>query len=142
MKIYYNKNLKHLSRELRKRGTLSETLLWNEIKSAKLKGYRFARQKPIGAYIVDFYCPRLKFAIEVDGISHDAKIEQDDIRQKEIENLGISFLRFNDSDVKQNLDSVVREIIAFMEEKETTPAPKTEAPPLLRGNPEADCGTI
>ena len=56
MKIYYNPKLKALSRELRKRGTLAEVLLWNELKARKIKGYQFMRQKPIGDYIVDFFC--------------------------------------------------------------------------------------
>ena len=54
MKIYYNPKRKTLSRELRKKSTLSEDLLWKKVKGKKIKGYQFMRQKPIGDYIVDF----------------------------------------------------------------------------------------
>ena len=60
MKIYYKPRLKTFSRELRKKGTLSEVLLWDILKGKKIKGYQFMRQKPIGDYIVDFFCSKLK----------------------------------------------------------------------------------
>jgi very-short-patch-repair endonuclease len=56
MKIYYDSKLKQLSRDLRINSTLSEVLLWNELKARKMSGFQFMRQKPIGNYIVDFYC--------------------------------------------------------------------------------------
>ena len=72
-----------------------------------MKGYDFHRQKPIGNYIVDFFCNELMLAIEIDGMSHDEKIDEDLKRQKQIESFGISFLRFNDLDVKKNMEGVV-----------------------------------
>lgn len=110
MKIFYNKKLKALSRELRKKGTLSEVLLWNVLRGRKIKGYQFMRQKPIGDYIVDFYCSKLKLAIEIDGISHNDKGESDKIRQQKLELLGLSVLRFYEWDVKKNIRAVVQSI--------------------------------
>jgi very-short-patch-repair endonuclease len=52
--VPYNKNLKQLSRNLRNNSTLSEVILWNELRAGKLRGYKFNRQKPIGSYIADF----------------------------------------------------------------------------------------
>lgn len=101
MKIFYDKKLKALSRELRKKGTLSEVLLWNVLKGRKIKGYQFMRQKPIGGYIVDFFCSKLKLVIEVDGISNNDKGEEDKIRQQKLELLGLSVLRFYEWDVKK-----------------------------------------
>jgi very-short-patch-repair endonuclease len=66
----YNKNLKQFSRNLRNNSTLGEVLLWNELKAGKMYGYKFNRQKPLGNYIVDFYCKSLALVIEVDGESH------------------------------------------------------------------------
>ena len=66
-----------------------------------MKGYDFHRQKPVGNYIVDFFCNKLMLAIEIDGMSHDEKINEDEERQKRIESFGISFLRFNDLDIKK-----------------------------------------
>ena len=64
MKILYNPGLKQRARELRNQGILSEVLLWNQLKGRKIYGYQFMRQKPIGEYIVDFYCSKLKLVIE------------------------------------------------------------------------------
>ena len=118
MKIYYNPKLKSLARQLRKEGTLAEVLLWAELKGRKVKDYKFTRQKPIDNYIVDFFCNRLRLAIEVDGISHNDKIKADEIRQKEIEKLGVRFLRFDDSEVRENLNGVFQSIVEWIEEKE------------------------
>ncbi len=77
MRIYYNPKVKKLARELRNDSTLSEVLLWNQLKARKMRGYQFMRQKPIGEYIVDFFCSKLKLVIEIDGESHVDKYEQD-----------------------------------------------------------------
>ena len=92
-KTYYNPKLKALSRRLRRKGTLSEVLLWMQIKGGQIKGYKFTRQKPMGNYIVDFYCSRLRLAIEIDGIGHEDKFKEDKIRQKEIEKLRFRILK-------------------------------------------------
>ncbi|NOQ68024.1 DUF559 domain-containing protein [Patescibacteria group bacterium] len=105
--IPYNSKLKQIARNLRNNSTLSEVLLWQHLRGKKMKGYDFHRQKPIGNYIVDFFCNDLMLAIEIDGISHDDKINKDVKRQKQIESFGISFLRFNDIDVKKNIEGVV-----------------------------------
>ncbi|MDR0857775.1 MAG: DUF559 domain-containing protein [Oscillospiraceae bacterium] len=69
----YNNELKERARGLRKAGNLSEVLLWQRLNRRKFKNYDFDRQKIIGNYIVDFYCPNCKTVIEVDGSSHDEK---------------------------------------------------------------------
>jgi very-short-patch-repair endonuclease len=108
--IRYNPKLKTTARMLRKQSTLAEILLWNELKGKKLLGCDFHRQKPIGNYIVDFFCPGLKLAIEIDGASHLDRIQEDMKRQKELESLGIRFLRFQDIEVKQDLGGVIAAI--------------------------------
>ena len=99
--------------------TLAEVLLWNELKRKQMLGYDFHRQKPIGDYVVDFFCPRLSLVIEIDGDSHDDKQEKDAKRQRKIERYGIHFLRFSDREVKQNLQGVLAHIREWilMEEK-------------------------
>jgi very-short-patch-repair endonuclease len=108
--IRYNPKLKTTARMLRKQSTLAEVLLWNELKGKKILGYDFHRQKPIGNYIVDFFCSRLKLAIEIDGASHLDRTQEDMRRQKELESLGIRFLRFLDIEVKQDLGGVIATI--------------------------------
>ena len=82
------------------------------------------RQKPIDNFIVDFFCGKLSLIIEIDGISHYNKFDTDDLRQKRLEKLGFSFLRFSDLDVKKNIGGVLSRIeswIEQIEEGESTP---------------------
>ena len=106
--------------------TLSEVLLWNELKNKKILGYDFDRQRPINNYIVDFYCKELKLAIEIDGDTHIFKYEDDDERQKVIEKLGVSFLRFEDVEVKNSMNNVLRVIVDWIERNKPTPNPSEE----------------
>jgi len=73
-------------------------------------GYDFHRQKPIGKYIVDFFCNELMLAIEIDGISHEGREKYDKKRQKELEIMGIKFLRFDDDEVFYNIEKVLNTI--------------------------------
>jgi very-short-patch-repair endonuclease len=90
----------------------SEVLLWIKLKNKQMHGERFLRQFGVEEYILDFYCPRLKLAIEVDGDSHymPGAEEYDRTRQDHIEAFGIRFLRFTYDDVCKNLDGVCQEI--------------------------------
>jgi len=110
--IPYNPKLKEIARQLRKNMTLSEVLLWNQLKNFQMLNYDFDRKRPIDNYIVDFYCKDLKLVIEIDGESHNHPevIENDKIRQQRLESLGISFLRFDDLDVKKNMFYVLKTI--------------------------------
>jgi len=122
----YNPNLKALARELRNNSTLSEVLLWQYLRKKQILGYDFDRQKPIDNYIVDFFCNELMLAIEIDGISHENKNEEDDIRQTRLESIGVRFLRFYDSDVKGNMQGVVTAIEEWIRVNEPTPHPSQE----------------
>ena len=117
--LSYKSNLKATARTLRKQMTLAEVLLWNALKGKQMLGYDFHRQKPIDQYVVDFFCPRLMLAIEIDGTSHEGKQEQDSRRQKEIERYGISFLRFSDNEVKQNLHGVLQSVREWIVSRES-----------------------
>lgn len=97
---------------MRNASTLSEVLLWSHIKQKKL-GYQFLRQRPIGNYIVDFYCPRLRLVIEIDGSSHQGREQYDEFRDEYLSSLGLRVIRFLDSDVKNNLDAILRNIRAL-----------------------------
>ncbi|WP_445452783.1 endonuclease domain-containing protein [Flavobacterium sp. 25HG05S-40] len=101
--------MKEYARLLRNNSTLSEVLLWQNIKN---KGFevQFHRQVPLSNFIVDFYCHELMLAIEIDGDSHQFKYEYDATRQGELEKLGVTFLRFSDIDVKKNMFSVLLSI--------------------------------
>lgn len=117
----YNGNLIQRARELRNNSTLSEVLLWKELKGRQRKGFDFDRQRVIGNYILDFYCKDLMLAIEIDGSSHNNKHEQDANRQIVVENYGVSFLRFPDIKVKTDMPNVLREIDVWIESSGTEP---------------------
>jgi very-short-patch-repair endonuclease len=108
--IHYKPKLKTNAKKLRKKSTLSEVLMWNKLKNKQINGYKFSRQKPIDKYIVDFYCKELSLAIEIDGITHFDQTEYDKTRQNGLENLGVKFLRFGDTQIKTNINGVVMEI--------------------------------
>jgi very-short-patch-repair endonuclease len=116
----YNKNLKQFARELRNNSTLSEVLLWMRIKGKQLRGYQFLRQKPLDRYIADFYCQRLRLVLEVDGYAHyDAEARENDrLRDSILQRYGLSIVRIDDRDVKRDINNVLREIEAYMDEFE------------------------
>lgn len=115
--IPYNPELKLLARKLRNESTLTEVLLWNELKLRPL-GYDFHRQKPLLNYIVDFYCPELCLAIEVDGFSHynEHGFNYDENRQKNLNDAGVKVLRFDDEEVLKDIENVIRTIEIWIEE--------------------------
>jgi very-short-patch-repair endonuclease len=115
--IPYNPRLKILAKELRKQRILSEVILWKVIKGKSLK-VEFHRQVPMLEFIVDFYCHELKLVIEIDGSSHqyEESFKDDMMRQQLIENYGVTFIRFLDSDVKNNLENVLKEICVKIDE--------------------------
>lgn len=87
------------------------------------------RQRPIGRYIVDFYCSLLNLAIEIDGAaSHDCKMEQDKIRQRELELLGVKIIRFTDADIRYNLEGVMY----ILKTKILRPSQSLGTPPLKK----------
>ena len=101
-------------RRLRKDMPTAEDLVWSRLRRKQVCGHKFRRQYSVGPYVIDFYCPGLKLAVEIDGDSHflaDA-VTQDKQRQGYIESFGIQFLRFTNEQVYRNLDDVLEKIAA------------------------------
>ena len=96
-------------RILRNSMPLPEIILWSRLKNKQMKGYKFRRQFSVGSYIIDFYCPSAKLAIEIDGNSHfiNQAQEYDTQRQLYIQSFDIRFLRFTNIDVMNNLEHVL-----------------------------------
>ena len=92
--------------------TNAEILLWSRIKRKQIKETQFYRQKPIGNYITDFYCPKAKLIIEIDGSQHyeEKGIKKDKIRDEYFKSLGLKVLRFTNLDVLKNLNGVLEKI--------------------------------
>lgn len=127
MRITYDRHLKKLAKELRNNSTKSEVYLWNHLKGKRMRGYDFHRQKPIGKFIVDFYCNKLLLVIELDGYSHDFDevYAKDMAKEKVLKDMGLVLLRFADDEVMNDIDNVLRSIEGFIEdyEKKHTPSP-------------------
>jgi very-short-patch-repair endonuclease len=99
------------ARTLRRKMTLPEVLLWQELRGARLNGLRFRRQHPVGPYILDFFCPSSRLAVEVDGKLHDhpVQIQHDQRREEWLAEKGIKVLRIGAADIlrDRNMESVL-----------------------------------
>ncbi len=105
---------KHIKKRqyLRNNMTKAEIVLWSKLKGKQLNGLKFRRQHGINNYVVDFYCPELKLAIEIDGDVHayNSRTVYNKQRQKEIEALEIKVLRYTNTDVVKNIEGVLYDI--------------------------------
>src|SRR5690606_11707017 len=111
------------ARDLRKRETKTEKILWNILSNKKL-GVKFRRQHPINQFIADFYCHELKLVIEVDGEIHlqKDKIEYDAMRTGIFDDFGIQEIRFPNREILQNPEK----IISVLEKIITPKSPKED----------------
>ena len=97
------------ARTLRVEQTSAEDLLWAELRGRRL-GVKFRRQHPIDHFILDFYCPARRLAVEVDGSSHEGRESHDRQRDEVLADLGIVVMRVTDEDVRRDLGGVLRRI--------------------------------
>ncbi|MEK6852480.1 MAG: DUF559 domain-containing protein [Nanoarchaeota archaeon] len=111
--IPYNKNLIPRARELRREATEAEKLFWEKIlKNKKLEDLKFTRQKPLGHFIVDFYCSHLGIAIEIDGEVHIAQQARDKERDNILEQkFGLRVIRYKNEEVLKNTEKVVENLV-------------------------------
>ena len=117
--LFNRKDLKSFRSSLRNRSTSAEAALWDMLKSKKLDGRKFRRQYSIGNYIVDFCCPSEKLIIELDGDPHGEyhKIQKDENRDKYLESLGFTVLRFENRFVFQEPEYLKDEIRKVINKK-------------------------
>jgi very-short-patch-repair endonuclease len=110
----YNKGSERYKRRLlRTNMPKAEALVWARLRDRQIEGYKFRRQYSVGAFVIDFYCPELKLAIEVDGDSHlrDGAPEYDADRQFFLEGKGITVVRVTNERVYQDLDAAIGFIV-------------------------------
>lgn len=107
---------KALAAELRKNMTYAEKVLWQQLRNRKLGDLKFRRQHPVDIFILDFYCHEKKLAIEVDGGIHNQAIQKewDESRTYELNEFGITVLRFSNEDVIDKTESVINSIRNFL----------------------------
>ena len=123
---HYNKRLQPYANRLRKNMTKGEACLWKYVLRAKnMKGYTFRRQRPILNYIADFVCLDLRLVIEVDGITHETEkaAERDQQKDRDLEAVGFTVLRFSNWEVLNRIDDVSGIILRWVEENAEGPPP-------------------
>ena len=113
----YAKNLKPIARKLRSNQTDAEASLWQKLRRKQVGGPQFYRQKPLGPFIVDFYCPAARIVVEVDGGQHytDQGAASDQERDAYLGGLDLIVLRFSNLDVLKNMNAVLEEIARQIE---------------------------
>ncbi len=138
--IFNKQKFQERRRKLRHEMTKAEAILWTHIKNRQVENQRFLRQFSINYNVVDFYCPKLRIIIEVDGPTHlsDEDIEYDKLRQTELENLGLYFLRFTNEEIYENILYVVErirfKILGFMQNPPTPSASRAGQALSKRGD--------
>jgi len=130
--LAYDRKLKLTSRRLRADMTDSEQILWSRLRKKQLQSTQFYRQKPIGTYIVDFYAPKAKLVVEVDGSQHlGLEHGQNDAeRDAYLTSEGLLVLRFSNMQVLQELDAVVEIVFQALTERLEQNPP---IPPFIKG---------
>ncbi|MDZ4202464.1 MAG: DUF559 domain-containing protein [Gallionella sp.] len=115
----YNKSLKQFSRSLRSNMTDAEQCLWQRLRNRQICGVKLYRQKPMLSFIVDFYCPRAKLVIELDGAQHleAGHRTKDAARDEELAKLGIKVRRFDDRQVLKETEAVMDVIFQTVNER-------------------------
>ena len=106
--------LQQAARRLRSEMTDAERMLWDGLRGEGIRGMRFRRQHAIGCFVLDFYCPSHKVAVEVDGAVHDVpdQAERDAARTEALEQLGIRVVRVRNEEVMRDIMGVLARIAA------------------------------
>jgi very-short-patch-repair endonuclease len=114
--LKYNPKLKANARQLRQNVTDSELSLWRRLRGKQLAGVQFYRQKPIGDYVVDFYAPKVKLVIEIDGSQHleAPHVEKDRERDEYLGRLGLMVLRFDSRQALKETEAVLEFIYGMI----------------------------
>jgi very-short-patch-repair endonuclease len=109
--VFNHKHQKQIRKILRKQEVGAEKLLWGKLRNNQ-QGFKFRRQFGVGNYIVDYYCPKLRLAIEIDGSTHstDKEIANDKIREKFLNCLGIVVKRYTNHEVYKFTEAVLVDI--------------------------------
>jgi|SRR5262245_57591498 len=117
--LKYKSLLRQPARKLRNELTNSEQLLWSKVRKKQILGVQFYRQKPIGSYIVDFYAPKARLVIEIDGSQHleENHAFTDSLRDAYLGEQGLKVLRFNSREVLKNIEQVMDVIFKNTKER-------------------------
>ena len=104
------------AKAMRHQPTNAETLIWTALRGARLQGFKFKRQQPIGVYIVDFVCFEHSLIIEIDGGQHGDEVSKDQARSDWLQSQGFRVMRFWNNEVIERKDDVLESIIRALRE--------------------------
>ncbi len=125
------------ARKLRGNMTDAENRLWRALRRDQLNGLHFRRQHPVGPFTLDFYCPSLRLAVEVDGGQHAEQRKQaDDRRTRWLAEKGVMVVRYWNNDVLLNLEGVLSDLLTHAERLAQVAATPSPALPLSGGGEE------
>jgi len=116
------------ARRLRRNQTNAERILWFRLRDRRLAGWKFRRQFPIDRFIVDFFCADAHLIVELDGGQHAAQADADDGRTRILAAMGYLVLRFWNTDVTQNTEGVLEEIMLALKHHRSEPPHPTLSP--------------
>ncbi len=116
-RIFNKKSEKEKRRKLRNNQTYAEKILWMSLRRRQICDVRFLRQYSVNYFVIDFYAPKIKLAIEVDGSSHIGKEDYDKSRQDYIEDFGIRVIRFTNENVIGNINKVIAQIVEVVKSR-------------------------
>jgi very-short-patch-repair endonuclease len=110
------KKLKELAKEQRREPTRAEALFWAAVRRKEFDGYKFYRQRIVWKYIADYYCPKLRLVVEIDGPIHERveNVEYDRVRDEVFRGMGLTVLRFGNERILSNLAACLEEIREVM----------------------------
>ena len=113
------------ARTLRKKETRAEKLMWRWLRDRRFSGYKFRRQHPIGIFYLDFFCEEASLAIELDGSGHGhpGQLDHDAEREKHLTTQGIKVLRFWNSHLRRNTQSIRDTIFEELQRRAPHPLP-------------------
>ncbi|HEY8765725.1 MAG TPA: endonuclease domain-containing protein [Dehalococcoidia bacterium] len=120
-------SVRKAARDNRRDATKSEEILWRVLRDRRFADYKFRRQRPVGPFILDFFCIETRLAIEIDGPIHAKKTAADRARQSALESLGIRFVRVPSELVERDLNAVLNQISAALSDP-PSPAAAGEGP--------------
>ena len=113
--FYASKQIREYAKQLRKNMTPAEKLLWEKLRNRQIANCKFRRQHPIDIFIADFYCPKKRLVIELDGEIHKFQKQYDINRTAELKNYEITVIRFSNKEVENNINDVVEKIRSVCE---------------------------
>ncbi len=137
--LLYNGKLKARARQLRRQMTDAECTLWQRLRNKQVCGVSFYRQKPIDQFIVDFYCPAVSLAVEVDGGTHLSAhgIQYDSERTARLASLGLVVIRFDNRQVLTETDAVMASIAEVVASRLAKVQENPPVSPFAKGGKES-----